>query len=135
MKSAVKFLVMGAVLMSFSSCNQVPRGFDEAEQKAVIPNYFLLTGYEPMNEWLDTPYPVRLQKVSMEEAFNLQPLNDIRYRIEHYPSMDDNEGFSLDSPGMTRRQLLWGIARHFGLSMHIEYIHDLPSAIVITERL
>jgi hypothetical protein len=135
MKRVVKILAVLAVLMTFSSCNQVPRGFDEAEQKAVIPNYFLLTGYEPMNEWLDTPYQVLLRKVSMEEALNTWPLNDIRYRIEHYPSGDDLEWFSLNSPGMTRRQLLWGIARHFGVSMHIEYIHNLPSAIVITERI
>jgi hypothetical protein len=135
MNSAAKILSVLVVMTILSSCNQVPRGFDWAEQKAVIPNYFLLTGYKPMNKWLDTPLQVRMQKVSIEEALNMRPLNEIRYRIEHYPSGDDLEMFSIDSPGMTRRQLLWAIARHFQVSMHIDYIHNLPSAIVIAERI
>jgi hypothetical protein len=135
MKSVVKILAVVLVIAGFTSCVQAPRGFEWAEQKAVIPNYFLLTGYEPMNDWLDAPLPVRLHEVTMTEALNMPPLNEVRYRCEYYPSGDDISLFSIDSPAMTRRQLLWGISRNFGASMHIEYIHNLPSKIVVTKRI
>ncbi|MEM7145950.1 MAG: hypothetical protein AAF591_12505 [Verrucomicrobiota bacterium] len=135
MKRVIRAGALLVILLVLGSCNLPPRGFDYAEQKAVIPNYFLLTGYEPLNDWLDEPLPIRMHNVRIEEALHMRPLGGIQYRIEHYPHGDEIELFSIDSPGMTRRQLLWGIARHFSVGMHVEYIDNLPSAIVISERI
>ncbi|MEM8952551.1 MAG: hypothetical protein AAGD22_00225 [Verrucomicrobiota bacterium] len=135
MKRAIGMVGTVLAFIVFGGCNLPPRGFDWAEQKAVIPNYFLLTGYEPLNEWLDTALPIRMQMVTMEKALHMKPLTGVHYRIEYSPHDDEITPFSIDSPGMTRRQLLWGIARHFRVGMHVEYIDNLPSAIVVSERI
>lgn len=134
MKNAFLLPLLLSLLLSASvliSCTHLPRGFEEPESKMVLPSNFLYSGNEALEEWLEVPFKVRYREATIEEVLRSQPFYGISYRLEEMPDLGDEELLNIDSPGMTRRQLLWSVARAYDLDMHVEYQQGLPSTIVV----
>ncbi len=121
-----------SALSFLASCKQLPRGFEEPEASIVIPAYFLHSGNKDLDSWLEEPFQVQYDEVPLPHVFNKFPLNDINYRLERLPP--DAESFSVDSPGITRRQLLWALSQEYHLSMTFEYANRQPTVLVVRAR-
>ncbi len=123
----VAFL-FGAAL-ALASCATDPGGFDEAEEKIVTPQKFLLSDSPALEEWMTTPFKVHYDEVPLRDVFATHPLNSMRYRFEGLPM--EAPAFELNSMGITRRQLLYSLAEAYGLAMSLEYRERVPYAIVV----
>jgi len=86
-----------------------------ARRTSVVPQEFLLTSYEPLNAWLDTPVRVQIVDVPLSRVFQEPALSGLNHRLFRMP--EDDPLISIDSLALTRRQLLWAIAHDHKLAM------------------
>ena len=124
----VGLITAGAALL-LVSCETIPNGLGKAEERVVIPANFLYSGSDALDDWLNTTYKLRFDEMNLRDVFATHPLNSMRYRFLKLPV--DPPPFNMDSPGMTRRQLLYALARAYDLKMFIEYQDRMPYAIVV----
>ena len=82
---------------------------------------------------MDTPVRVYYNEVSLEEIFNNAPLTGLSYNFIKKPK--EMPLVSIDSIGITRRQLLWAIAHDNNLNMSLKSLpNGHPSEIIIRDR-
>ncbi|MED5471184.1 MAG: hypothetical protein VX577_05520 [Verrucomicrobiota bacterium] len=103
------------------------------EPKAAVPADFLFSWHTPYNKWMDTPVRVYYNEVSLEEIFKNAPLTGLSYNFIKKPK--EMPLVSIDSIGITRRQLLWAIAHDNNLNMSLKSLpNGHPSEIIIRDR-
>lgn len=132
----MKTTILSALsMLLLASCVNFPtRGFERPEELAVIPDNYLYSGSETFDLWLDRPFTMRFQEVPMVDVFHTFPLHGfVPYRFDKLPP--NPEPFSLVSPGMTRRQLLWTLARQYNLDYHYEYQDGVPVVMVVVAHI
>ena len=82
---------------------------------------------------MDTPVRVYYNEVPLEEIFNNAPLIGLSYNFIKKPK--ESPLVSIDSIGITRRQLLWAIAHDNNLNMSLKALpNGHPSEIIIRDR-
>ena len=103
--------------------------FRGTEGRVVIPANFLYSGSDALDDWLNEPYKLRFDEMSLRDVFTTHPLNSMRYRFEALPT--DRPTFNMNSVAITRRQLLYALAESYDLEMSIDYEDQMPYAIVV----
>ena len=117
MKLSPAHFLVPVILFAFSSCallDSKPRN-QAADTMAVVPDEFLFTRYEPLNQWLDTKVRVQIFDVPLHEVFNQPCLKGLNYRIVQ--ESKENPIIFVDKIALTRRQLLWSLAQNNQLHM------------------
>lgn len=89
--------------------------FSISRPDAIVPQKFLHNTNDQLNEWLDQTCVVRIDEVPLSKVFAEPVFAPMNYRLTDLPA-DDPE-ISIDSIGMSRRQLLWAIAHEYTLDM------------------
>ena len=103
------------------------------EPSAAVPGDFLFSWHTPYNKWMDSPVRVYYNEVSLEEIFENAPLSGLSYNFIKKP--DQIPLVSMDSIGITRRQLLWAIAHDNNLHMSLKSLpNGHPSEVIIRYR-
>ena len=105
------------------------------EPRAAVPRDFLFSWHKPYNEWMDTPVRVYYNKVPLNEVFENSPFTRLSYRIVEAPKNAEWPLITIDSLGITRRQLLWAIAHDNNLHMSLKTLPDgHPTEVLIRHR-
>jgi hypothetical protein len=119
----------------FTSCEMYTHKgpFPAYSKQTLIPQRFLYSDYEPLNNWLDTPIRVLIQEVPLDKVFDHPALRGVNFKIERShpkPTIID-----IDSIALTRRQLLWTLCYDNELSM-VPIFHETggPSYIQVKSR-
>ncbi len=129
---AVLLILIPIALISCSIFNPKPKP-GLVEPKAAVPADFLFSWHAPYNKWMDEPVRVYYNEVSLEEIFKNAPLLGLSYNFIKKPKKTPL--VSIDSIGITRRQLLWAIAHDNNLSMSLKSLpNGHPSEIIIRDR-
>ena len=82
---------------------------------------------------MDSPVRVYYNEIPLEEIFKNAPLTGLSYNFINKPK--ESPLVSIDSIGITRRQLLWAIAHDNNLSMSLKSLpNGHPSEIIIRDR-
>ena len=103
------------------------------EPRAAVPRDFLFSWHEPYNEWMDTPVRVYYNEVPLDCIFENQPFTRLSYQWVKRP--EEVPLVSIDSMGITRRQLLWSIAHDYNLHMSLKTLPDgHPNTVLIRDR-
>ncbi|MEZ5299054.1 MAG: hypothetical protein R3F11_00020 [Verrucomicrobiales bacterium] len=125
-------LALGASLLaalSLNACLNYQPDHKVVNPMAAVPTEFLFTDYAPLNKWLDSPIAVYIDEVPLSEVFSAPELAGVNTQVTNLP--EDDPLITVDSIGMTRRQLLWAIAHEYRLYMKpIENPHG-PSFIYV----
>lgn len=96
------------------------------------PSSFLRSGYGPLSEWLDGRYDVtyrnmRLGGSERENIFAQRPIERVHYRFEDIAR--SGALFELRATNISRREILYQIARMYDLRMSIEDVNGKPAYI------
>lgn len=128
-------LLMLAILSSAAGCGWfVERPTPGiVNPHAAVPTTFLFSWHEPYNQWMDTPVRVYYNKVPLDEIFQNSPFDTLEYRFLEKP--EEMPLVSIDSLGISRRQLLWSIAHDYNLHMSLKTLpNGHPNEIIIRYR-
>ena len=129
---AIFLTLIPIALVSCSIFNPKPKP-GLVEPKAAVPADFLFSWHAPYNKWMDTPVRVYYNEVPLEEIFKNAPLIGLSYNFIKKPK--ESPLVSIDSIGITRRQLLWAIAHDNNLNMSLKALpNGHPSEIIIRDR-
>ncbi|MEC7357099.1 MAG: hypothetical protein VYC09_01530 [Verrucomicrobiota bacterium] len=129
---AVLLILIPIALISCSIFNPKPKP-GLVEPKAAVPADFLFSWHAPYNKWMNEPVRVYYNEVPLEEIFKNAPLLGLSYNFIKKPNKTPL--VSIDSIGITRRQLLWAIAHDNNLSMSLKSLpNGHPSEIIIRDR-
>ena len=129
---AILLILIPIALISCSIFNPKPKP-GLVESKAAVPADFLFSWHAPYNKWMDAPVRVYYNEVALEEIFKNAPLTGLSYSFIKKPKVITL--VSIDSIGITRRQLLWAIAHDNNLSMSLKSLpNGHPSEIIIRHR-
>ncbi|HWB03821.1 MAG TPA: hypothetical protein VG796_12415 [Verrucomicrobiales bacterium] len=114
------FAALACVFFGLPSCSVMdytdPRPKNHAaDPKAVVPQDFLFSRYQPLNTWLDQPVRVQIMDVPLMSVFDHQTLRGLQYSWVKPPN--SNPLVFIDKLAMTRRQLLWALAHDHQLHM------------------
>lgn len=135
LKTLSKFVGLALISLLLSNCSifeQRPKP-GLVEPSAAVPVDFLFSWHKPYNKWMDTPIRVYYNEVSLEEIFKNDPLTGLSYKFVKKPEIMPL--VSIDSMGITRRQLLWAIAHDNNLHMSLRSLpNGQPSQILIRDR-
>ena len=135
LKSLIKFIALALLTLSLSNCSVLDQNPKPGlvEPRAAVPVDFLFSWHKPYNKWMDTPVRVYYNDVSLEEIFKNDPLSGLSYKF--VKSAETMPLVSMDSMGITRRQLLWAIAHDNNLHMSLRSLpNGQPSQILIRYR-
>ncbi|MCP4847445.1 MAG: hypothetical protein GY899_05800 [Verrucomicrobiaceae bacterium] len=103
------------------------------EPNATVPEDFLFSWHKPFNEWMDSPVRVYYNKVPLEQIFENSPFIRLSYKFSEKP--EEMPLVSMDTLGLTRRQLLWSIAHDNNLQMILKTLPDgHPNEVIIRDR-
>lgn len=110
-------LLSAAVLVSLPGCKWLdPKpDFAAAYPDAVVPQSFLYSSYEPLNDWLDTKVRISIHEMPLRQVFQTAYLSPMRYMVTNLPHTEPL--VTVESIGMTRRQFLFSLAHEYGLIM------------------
>ncbi len=95
----------------------------------VDSDVFLATGFEALETWLDKRFKVRYERMPLHQVFDEDPLAEIIYKKVNLP--EDAPLFALESPSISRRELLEQIALFFQLEMRVEMENGAPSHVLV----
>lgn len=104
-------------LASLSGCQWLdPKpDFAAAYHNAVVPQSFLYSSYDPLNEWLDTKIRISIHEMPLPHVFQTAYLSPMRYTVTNLPH--PSPVVTVESIGMTRRQFLFSLSHEYGLIM------------------
>lgn len=116
--------LFSALAFGLSSCEMFKMAgpFKPYTTKAVIPQDFLLTHYQPLNDWLDVPVHVQILDVPLLDTFKQPALAGLNYRLAKAPK--ENPRITMTHLAMTRRQLLYSLSQEYQLSMTPIFAND-----------
>ncbi len=90
---------------------------------------FLKSSHGPLNAWLDETFEVEYRKMTLDLVFEQQPISDIRYEFRHIAR--ESPLFSLNSPDISRRDILRKIAVFYHLRMSVAQINGKPAYVLV----
>lgn len=93
--------------------------FKPYDARAVIPQDFLYSKYQPLNRWLDTPVHIQIIDKRLLDIFNEPALQGLDLRVVKAPKL--NPVVTMKHIAMTRRQLLWSLAQDYQLDMTLMF--------------
>lgn len=100
---------------------------------AAVPRDFLWSWHKPYNQWMDAPVRVYYNKVPLDQVFQASPFSTLSYRFIERP--DEMPLVSVDTLGISRRQLLWAVAHDNNLHMSLKTLpNGHPSEVIIRHR-
>jgi hypothetical protein len=103
------------------------------EPRAAVPRDFLFSWHKPYNEWMDAPVRVYYSKVPLDQVLANPPFTRFKYYVVEKP--DTMPIVTIDSLGISRRQLLWSMAHDYNLHMSLKTLPDgHPSEVLIRYR-
>jgi len=128
-----------AMLAACMSVGSGPSGFGRpvvagADAAKSAPGSFLQTDFAPLREWLDEDYDVtylnmRLGGTEKENVFAQRPIEDVHFRFEDVGR--SGSLFQLKAKDISRREILYRIAKHYGLRMTVENVNGKPAHIKV----
>lgn len=128
-------VILLAILPVLGSCEifQEKPNPGLVEPHAAIPEDFLFSWHKPYNEWMDSPVRVYYNKAPLDQIFENSPFIRLSYKFNEKPS--EMPLVSMDTLGLTRRQLLWSIAHDNNLQMILKTLpNGHPSEVIIRDR-
>ena len=93
-------------------------GTKSAEKPAAKSPAFLVSNYEPLDEWLDERFEAKYRNMTPSMIFDQVPIDQIYYDLEGLPK--DGPKFDLESNNISRREILKEIADFWDLEMTIQ---------------
>ncbi len=90
---------------------------------------FLVSGYQPLEDWMDARFKVRYENMPLQMVFDQAPISDIRYKLVNLP--EDAPVFHLVSDSISRREILREISDYFDLRMEVQMIDGQPGYVVV----
>lgn len=103
------------------------------EPRAAIPRDFLFSWDKNYNDWMDSPVRVYYFEVPLDQVFANPPFTRLRYHVVKKP--ETIPLVTIDSLGITRRQLLWSISHDYNLHMSLKTLpNGFPTEILIRYR-
>ena len=105
---------------------------DGEESAYAAPSSFLKSGFGPLSEWLDGRYDVtyRNMKLGGMERGNIfaqQPIEEVHYRFEDVGR--SGTLFQLKANNISRREILFRVAKTYDLRMTVEDVNGKPAYI------
>ena len=102
------------------------------DKSFAAPSSFLRSGFGPLSEWLDGRYDVtyrnmRLGGTDRENIFAQQPIEEVNYRFEDVGR--SGTLFQLKANNISRREILYRIAKTYDLRMTVEEVNGKPAYI------
>lgn len=94
--------------------------FKPYDARAVIPQDFLYSKYQPLNDWLDTPVQIQIMEKRLLDVLNEPALRGLAIRVVRAPRL--NPVITMKHLAMTRRQLLWTLAQDYQLDMTLIFL-------------
>ncbi len=134
-RTLARLLAAALVTLAFSGCKLFLEKPTPSliEPRAAVPREFLFSWHEPYNEWMDAPVRVYYNKVPLDQIFSEAPFEGLSYRFIEQP--EDMPLVSVDTLGISRRQLLWSVAHDNNLQMSLKTLPDgQPSVVIIRHR-
>jgi hypothetical protein len=113
-----------ALALGLPSCEMFKMAgpFKPYTTKAVLPQDFLFSHYEPLNEWLDVPVHVQILDVPLLDIFKHPTLAGLNYKLVKAPK--ENPRITMTHLAMTRRQLLYSLSQEHQLTMTPIFAND-----------
>jgi hypothetical protein len=123
-RSLFLFTSLSCLTLGFSSCEMFKMigPFKPYDAKAVVPQEFLFSHYEPLNRWLDVPVHVQILDVPLLDVFKHPALAGLNYQLVKAPM--ENPYITMNHMAMTRRQLLYSISHEYQLTMTPVFAND-----------
>ena len=128
-------IALGSIALAASGCDIfVAKPTPSLVQPhAAVPRTFLWSWHKPYNEWMDAPVRVYYNKVPLDQIFEGSPFNNLSYRFIEQPK--EMPLVSVDTLGISRRQLLWSVAHDNNLHMSLKTLpNGHPSEVIIRHR-
>ena len=130
-------LLMAGVIFALSACQNESTGFKRPSNGGspnAAPSSFLESGYGPLEEWLSERFDVTYRNMKLggtekENIFAQQPLTEIYYEFEDVGR--SGALFHLQAKNISRREILYKIARHYDLRMTVENVNGKPAFVRI----
>jgi hypothetical protein len=95
-----------------------------------VPADFLATEYAPLAAWFDERFEVEYRNMTPALIFDQDPIGDIRYDVRAMPA--NLPLFHLQDSNISRREILYQVARSWNLTMKIEEVDGKPSIVTVT---
>jgi hypothetical protein len=128
-------IILLAILPVLGSCGifQEKPNPGLVEPSATLPEDFLFSWHKPYNAWMDSPVRVYYNQVPLDQIFENSPFIRLSYKFNEKPA--EMPLVSMDTLGITRRQLLWSIAHDNNLQMILKTLpNGHPSEVIIRDR-
>mgnify|MGYP004117864445 FL=1 len=128
-------IILVALLTCLGSCGifQEKPNPGLVAPNATVPQDFLFSWNKPYNAWMDSPVRVYYNAVPLDQIFNNSPFIRLSYTFAEKPA--EMPLVSIDTLGLTRRQLLWSIAHDNNLQMILRTLpNGHPSEVIIRDR-
>jgi len=127
--------LLGISSMLLTSCDiflEKPR-HKLVEPKAVVPGSFLFSWDKEYNAWMDTPNRIYYHNTPLSEVFQNEPFTRLVYELYDMPA--EQPLVSIDSLGITRRQVLWVLCHDYNLKMSLRSLSDgKPESVIVRWR-
>ena len=137
MKRVTAALLAAGVILGMSACQNSMDGYKRPKvgnSSIAAPGEFLRSDFGPLEQWLGERYDVTYRNMKLggtarENIFSQEPLTEIHYQFEDV----GRSGllFHLKENDISRREILYKIARHYNLRMTVENVNGKPAYVRI----
>ena len=93
-----------------------------------VPADFLATDYAPLAGWFEERFEVEYRNMTPAMIFDQEPIADIRYDTRAMPP--NPPLFHLQDSNISRREILFQVAKFWNLTMEIEKGEDGTPSVV-----
>ncbi len=137
MKQVTAALLAAGLILGLSACQNNMSGYKRPQvggSSSSAPGGFLRSGFGPLEDWLNERYDVTYRNMKLggaarENIFSQEPIADIHYQFEDIGR--SGQLFHLKEQNISRREILYQIARHYGLQMTVEDVNGKPAYVRI----
>jgi len=133
MKRATVALLAAGLILGLSGCQNSMKGYKRpkvVDSSNAVPREFLRSSFAPLEQWLSERYDVTYRNMKLggtarENIFSQEPITDIHYQFQDI----GRSGllFHLKENNISRREILYKIARHYNLRMTVEDVNGKPA--------
>lgn len=130
-------LFVAGVFLGSGACQSSMDGYQRpkvGDSSNAAPSGFLRSDFGPLNQWLSERYDVTYRNMKLggtarENIFSQEPITDIHYQFEAIGR--SGRLFHLKENNISRREILYKIARHYDLQMTVESVNGKPAYVRI----
>jgi len=133
MKRVTVALLAAGLILGICACQNKGGGYQRpkvADSSNAAPGDFLRSGFGPLEQWLNARYDITYRNMKLggtarENIFSQEPIADIHYQFEDVGR--SGSLFHLKENNISRREVLYKIARHYNLRMTVEDVNGKPA--------